>query len=238
MRILVTRPEVEGRGMARRLIDMGHDPIPSPLLEIVVEPPSVLPLDGVQAILVTSRHGAEALASRREAHRLPLLAVGRVTAAVARRIGFETVLSGDGDRQALVRLAADRLDPADGLLLWAAGRERTPELAFDLGRMGFRVEVIEVYRAEAARELTHEARAALTEEAIDAAAVHSPRSAEILLRLLEHAGFAERAREIELHAVSEAVAAPFRRAGWKRIVVAPTPDQAALMETFETDPEP
>lgn len=237
MRILVTRPDEEGRTMARTLLAAGHDPILSPALEIVSEPPRDLDLDGFQAILATSRHGAEALAGVRAAHRLPLLAVGRATARTARAVGFRAVVAADGDRHALVRLASDMLEPMDGALLWAAGRDRTPELADDLVAHGFAVETIEVYRAEAARELTQEARAALAERRVDAIAVHSPRSAAILLSLLSEAGVSA-ADGIAVHAVSEATARPFRGAGWTRIVVARTPDSRAMMETFETDAEP
>ncbi len=237
MRILVTRPDEEGRAMARALLAQGHDPVLSPALEIVSEPPRELHLDGFQAILATSRHGAEALSGNRAALRLPLLAVGRATARTARAVGFATVLSADGDRHTLVRMACDTLEPMDGALLWAAGRDRTPELAEDLAAHGFAVEVIEVYRAEAARELTQEARRALAAGAVDAVAVHSPRSAAILLSLFTDAGVSAEAGPA-VHAVSEATAKPFRAAGWTRIVVARTPDSRAMMETFETDAEP
>ncbi|WP_206365476.1 uroporphyrinogen-III synthase [Siculibacillus lacustris] len=218
--------------MAARLVRLGNEAIVAPLMEVVATPPAHLPLDGVQALLSTSRHAVEALAGRREIHRLPLLVVGAGTAKAARAAGFSTVASAEGDRHTLVRLVCDRLDPADGALLWVAGRDRTRGFREDLAAHGFGVGVIEVYRAEAAQELPYEARRALEAGAIDAVAVHSPRSAAILLGLLADCGFPPASPAFRIHAISEATAAPFRKAGWTDVVVAASPDSAAMMATF------
>ncbi len=96
-----------------------------------------------QAVLVTSANALAGLPV------LPvrLLAVGDATAEKARAAGFARVESAAGDAVALARLAAERLEPADGPVLLASGRGQGAALAAMLRARGFRV----------ARRVTYEA---------------------------------------------------------------------------------
>lgn len=235
MRVLVTRADDQGRATKARLEAAGHDGVVAPLTRIVLDGDVDLDLDGVQAILVTSLNGIAALALNGAAERLralPLLAVGDRTARAARDRGFAIVASAAGDRHALADLAAATLDPTAGTLLWAAGADRTPDLADDLRGRGFTVAIAELYRAEAVSTLPDGVAADLAGGRIDAIAVYSPRSAEILVEALEARGFSPTSSRFRIHAISEATAEPLRRAGYDRVVVAERPDEPGLLVTF------
>ncbi len=241
MRVLVTRAEDQGRATKARLEAAGLDGVVAPLTRIVLDGDVELDLDQVQAILVTSLNGVAALALNPAADRaraLPLLAVGERTARAARDRGFADVASAAGDRHALAALAADRLDPARGPLLWAAGADRTADLVDDLEARGFTVRVVELYRAEAVATLPDGVAADLAGGRIDAIAVYSPRSAEILVEALAARGFSPTDSRFRIHAISEATAEPLRRAGYARVVVAERPDEPGLLVTFVQSREP
>jgi len=244
MRVLVTRAEDQGRATKARLAAAGLDGVVAPLTRIVLDGDVELDLAPVQAILVTSLNGVAALALNPAADRaraLPLLAVGERTARAARDRGFTDVASADGDRRALAALAADRLDPARGPLLWAAGADRTADLVDDLAARGFTVRVVELYCAEAVATLPDGVAADLAGGRIDAIAVYSPRSAEILVEALAARGFSPTDSRFRIHAISEATAEPLRRAGYARVVVAERPDEPGLLVTFvqsREHPEP
>lgn len=244
MRVLVTRAEDQGRATKARLEAAGLDGVVAPLTRIVLDGDVDLDLASVQAILVTSLNGVAALALNPAADRaraLPLLAVGERTARAARDRGFTDVASADGDRRALAALAADRLDPARGPLLWAAGADRTADLVDDLEARGFTVRIVELYRAEAVATLPDGVAADLAGGRIDAIAVYSPRSAEILVEALAARGFSPTDSRFRIHAISEATAEPLRRAGYARVVVAERPDEPGLLVTFvqsREHPEP
>lgn len=244
MRVLVTRAEDQGRATKARLEAVGLDGVVAPLTRIVLDGDVDLELDGVQAVLVTSLNGVAALALNAAADRLralPLFAVGDRTARAARDRGFDRVASAAGDRHALAALVCETLDPASGDLLWAAGADRTTDLVDDLEACGFRVEVAELYRAEAVSTLPDGVAADLAGGRIDAIAVYSPRSAEILVDALAARGFSPTTSFFRIHAISEATAEPLRRAGYARVVVAERPDEPGLLVTFvqsRDDPEP
>ena len=101
MRLLVTRPEPDALKLQAVLEDRGHEATVEPLLHVSFEDASRLELDGVQALVATSRNGVRALRSTAllpRARTLPLFAVGTATAAEARALGFEMVVTGAGTR--------------------------------------------------------------------------------------------------------------------------------------------
>ncbi|NLH79719.1 MAG: hypothetical protein GX458_02590, partial [Phyllobacteriaceae bacterium] len=235
MRVLVTRAEDQGRATEARLAAAGLDGVVAPLTRIVLDGDVALPLDGAQAIVVTSLNGVAALALNDDVDRLralPLYAVGDKTAAAARARGFSRVVSASGDRRALAARLVGDLVPTAGALVWAAGADRTAELAVELAAAGFDLRIAEVYRSEPVVDLPDAVAADLAGGRIDAIAVYSPRSAEILVAALEARGFSPSSSRFRIHAISEAAAEPLRRAGYDRIVVADRPDESGLLVTF------
>lgn len=240
MRVLVTRPEREGRATAARLEALGHAAILEPVTTIVaVEKPLLPAVDGLQAVTATSLNAVEVLIGRDDLaalKALPFFAVGERTARAAREAGFGDVRSADGDRRDLVREIVAALDPAKGAILWLVGRDRAGDLVADLAPLGFRVETAEVYRAEPISGLSEPTRAALAAETIDAAMVFSPRSGKILLERLAECGFSPGSLGFAVHAISEATARPFREAGWREVFVASSPDSDAMFATLGAAP--
>lgn len=235
MRVLVTRAEDQGRATEARLAAVGLDGVVAPLTRIVLDGDVALPLDGVQAVVVTSVNGVAALALSDDLARLvalPLFAVGDKTAEAARARSFADVRSAAGDRRVLADLLRATLDPTRGALLWAAGADRTADFAADLEAGGFEVRIAEIYRSEAVADLPDAVAADLAGGRIDAIAVYSPRSAEILVDALAARGFSPSSSRFRIHAISEAAAEPLRRAGYDRIVVATRPDESGLIVTF------
>ena len=84
MRLLVTRPEPDATALRAQLIAQGHEVLVEPLITIRFDNADPIELDGVQALIATSRNGLRALASSpaiEQARSLPLFAVGPGTAA-------------------------------------------------------------------------------------------------------------------------------------------------------------
>src|SRR3954463_8381216 len=111
MRLLVTRPEPDNERTAATLRAKGYDVMLAPMLRIEAVPNVDLGAPSWSGVLLTSANGARALAAhprRGELLVLPVLAVGRASAEVARASGFADVTSADGDADDLVRRAAAR----------------------------------------------------------------------------------------------------------------------------------
>ncbi|MEJ1159938.1 uroporphyrinogen-III synthase [Prosthecomicrobium sp. N25] len=236
MRLLVTRPEPEASRTAEALRARGHEAIIAPALEIVADRSVPLPAEGVQAVVATSANAPAALAGRPDATpllHLPFLAVGGATARAARRAGFDRVVSADGAVGDLAATVARSVSPEGGALLYVAGRDRTGDLEGLLERAGFAVRLAEVYRAEPARVPPAEARAALLANRVDGVLIFSKRSAETVVSWLTELRAGGNPVHVAVHAISEAAAEPFLRAGFERVRVAARPNSEALFESLE-----
>lgn len=233
MHLLLTRPIEEARASAVRLEAMGHAVTLAPMLKIVADAQVPIDIAGVSAILVTSPRAIRALAVRDDFLQvvcLPLFAVGERTADVAREAGFSVVESAAGDVAALAGVVAERLDPVNGALLYACGRDRRGDLEGRLGIDGFTVRVVEVYRAQAVRGMPEQARRALEDGRIEGVLIYSARTAEIFLEAVTHAGMRESLSALSVFAISEAAAAPFAETDVERVAVALRPDEASLLD--------
>jgi len=235
MRLLLTRPEPQAEDTARRLAAAGHEVVHAPMLALVAEPFAPVDLDGVVALAATSRSAVDAMAGRPDLdalRRLPLYAVGDATAAAARRLGFARVVSAAGAAADLAAALAAALPPGAGIL-HLAGRDRAGDLATPLAARGLPLAVVTLYRAEPAAVLPAAAAAALAAADLDAGLVYSARTAAALVAAADRGGLAEALAGLPLLALSSAVAAPLTAAGVRRVLVAATPDEDALLALLD-----
>jgi uroporphyrinogen-III synthase len=112
VRLLVTRPEPEGGRTATLLRQRGHEVLWLPLMRIEPIANAEFGAGPWAAVLFTSANAVRAIAAHRRFGELSGLAactVGRRTQAAAAAAGFVSVMSADGDVNALARLVASRL---------------------------------------------------------------------------------------------------------------------------------
>lgn len=234
MRVLVTRPRPDAEHVAAQLATRGIRAVVEPMLEIVVLPGEPVAQEDSQAILFTSANGVRALVKRNGGalaplSALPVFAVGDATANAARGAGFHQVESAAGDVAALAALVMTRLSPRAGSLLHVAGSEIAGDLSGRLTAGGFAVRRCAIYQARKTRTLSAATVDALQAGAIDAVTFFSPRTAAAFVTLARAAGVAPHLSRIDAVCLSEAVAAAARTASWRAVVVAPRPEQEALL---------
>ena len=231
MRVLLTRPEPDSTALAERLKQDGIDSVIAPLLEIVPRDPSPppVPMDTVQALLVTSANAAGRLAAVTERRDLRVLCVGAATAEAARAQGFEAVESADGAIEELTALALGTLDPQAGPVLHLSGETVAGDLAGMLRLAGFEAHRLVVYEARPVESLGPRAVADLRRGRLDAVLFFSPRTAETFVRLAGAAGLAGKLGGVAAVAISDKAADACRTLPWRDIVVAASPDLPAMM---------
>lgn len=208
MRILVTRPEPDASTFKKKLADMGHTAIVSPLMGIKFSK-SQLPLNDVQALVVTSRNALRALArspSLAKAIALPIFTVGAGSGAMAAELGFDRVIHGPASARELVPLIVTRGEPQGRPLLVLRGDRQAFDIKSALQEAGFSVTEKTVYRSVAADALEPEVLEGLKLGTIDGVILMSPRTAEVFVELTGQAGLAEAARHIHYFCLSGAVA--------------------------------
>ena len=235
MRVLVTRPREDAAGLAAALEARGHAVLLEPLLTIVPRDPADWPPghEAAQALLVTSANGVRAFARGDPRRDLPVCAVGEASAAVARDLGFTSVVSASGDVDDLAALVSARLDPAAGPLLHPAAGRLAGDLQGALTGAGFSVLRAVLYDAVPVAALSAPTVEAINSGAIDAVTFFSPRTAAAFVSLVEAARLQAGCGGIAAVCLSPAVAAALERLTWRQVAVAARPDQAALLAALD-----
>lgn len=231
-RLLVTRPREEAEVLAALLLERGVETVIEPLISIQDVDGPGLDLAGVQALLITSANGIRAFSRRQGDRGIAVFAVGDASARAARGLGFENVTSARGDVEALAATVEAALDPAGGVLVHVAGTRVAGDLAGVLGAAGFEVRREILYEGSTARELSPETLDALAAGGLAGVVLFSPRTAAVFVSLMSDAGLADASRGLVAYCLSQAVADKLKGLDWGDIVIAPEPNQDALLETI------
>ena len=230
MRALITRPKEDSTAIAERLEELGIEPVIEPLMTVEPVADAKLDLEGVQAILLTSRNGVRALTDVTERRDIVVYAVGDSTAELARENGFKSVESASGDNESLAELVRQRLKPGDGALLHAAGAAVAGDLAGTLTGDGFDVRRQELYAARPAAALSVATCGMLSDDAIDLVLFFSPRTAQTFVDLINQAGLADACADMTAVCLSEAVARAVGALAWREVHTAGRPDLRSMIE--------
>ena len=217
MKVLIIRPQPGADATARRFTAAGYAPVLMPLFAIEHMPPPSVSVNGYDAILLTSGNAARAACGFLEsACDTPIYAVGSATASALANLSLPVAATGSNGVEALVGVAA-----ADGhkKLLWLAGEDHSavPQIA------GVHIDIAIVYRS-AALETPADFVAQVAQ--CDAVILHSSRAAAHFAGLCDAGGLSR--SKIALATFSNAIAESAGE-GWAQIIVAASPNDAALM---------
>jgi len=186
-RVLVTRPEPGASKTARKLRQMGLDPLVLPLTRIEALPAELAGNSSdFAAIAVTSpnaaRHALPELI--KPFGGLPTYAVGKTTAEVSRAVGLNVVDDSAGDAAGLRRVIAEEVQAGSRILV-LCGRVRRDILEQGLVDAGFAPRLVEVYDTLPTPPSAAEAAAVLGETPVDVVLLYSAVAADEFTRLLE-----------------------------------------------------
>jgi uroporphyrinogen-III synthase len=229
----VTRPVSDAPPLVAALQARGIETFLSPMLNISIDVDAAPDLGGVQGLLFTSANGVRAFSALSPRRDLPAYAVGDRTATAAREAGFGSVISADGDVESLARTVMQSCKPTDGVLLHPAGSAVAGDLAGRLGAAGYVVRRAVLYHAHRATALSGEVQTALSDHEVDLVLFFSPRSAATFVTLAKAAGLEAACENLVALCLSEAVAAAADEIMWRRVLVAATPAQDALLATLD-----
>ena len=221
MKLLIIRPQPGADATAHRLRAAGHAACLMPLFVIEHLPVQRALAEGYDAILLTSGNAVRAAADYLTGdHNLPVYAVGSATASALHKLSVPVAKTGSEGVQALLRVA-----DADGhkRLLWLAGEDYTviPQLN------GVSIDIEIVYRSAAVS--TPDDFASKVAQS-DLVILHSSRAAMHFASLCDalelHRG------AITLATFSSAIALS-AGVGWASMIVADTPNDAALFDAIK-----
>lgn len=231
MHILITRPQPDASVWRAQLEARGVQVSIDPLLSIEMMPLQTLDLDGVQALIVTSRNGLRGLArspALPKAVALPLYAVGPGTADLARELGFRHITEGPASARDLVPIMKAQTDPVRGRLLHLTGDKVAFDLATALQPAGFVIERVVVYRSLPAQALQPKTLKAITAGTLDGVALTSPLAAQTFVSLCQRSLNLEHYQRLVYVCLSQNIADAVRPLNPRAIEVAAQPNTDAM----------
>jgi uroporphyrinogen-III synthase len=232
MRVLVTRPEPDNARTAAKLLARGCEVMLAPLLRVEPLPAEHVDLAGTwDALALTSVNGVRALAGHPRLASLlltPLYAVGSRTADAAFALGFDNVISADGDARDLVRVMKTHFR-SGARVLYLAGEERSADLVGELAASRVVVETKVAYRAAPAAPFPGDVREALAAGRLDGVLHFSRRTAAAYVACAAAGGLSDRALAPVQYCLSRQVAEPLASAGAGHLAVAREPTEDALI---------
>jgi uroporphyrinogen-III synthase len=232
VRVLVTRPLHSGERTAKRLREMGHEPILLPLSQPAHDAAAALQAlaETEGAIVVTSAEAIRAispLAGRLGPHlSRPLFAVGDATAEEARAIGFELVHASAGNGSELADLIAEK-NP--GRLLYLAGSPRAETFERRARELGFGIKIAECYRMQPIIPDLETLQKALAKSPLDAILFYSRQTAGNFLRIPNIESELKMMTDIRYLCLSESVAEALSASLREKAAIAPMPDEKSLL---------
>lgn len=232
MRLMVTRPEQDSLTLKTRLVAQGHEVLIEPLISIDFSDPEAIEIDGVQALIATSRNGLRALAQSPaldRARELPVFCVGPGTAATAKAIGLQRIIEGPRAARELVVRISEEAEINGGPLVHLAGDHVTPVLADELQRLGYHVLQPMVYATRVAQRLSSPTVAHLRNGRIGGVLLLSPRTAEVYAGLIRQHNLVEASRRIQHICLSPAVARALTGLPAVKVSVAKAPNLQELL---------
>jgi uroporphyrinogen-III synthase len=225
-RIWITRTQPGADATAERVRALGHEAVVAPLLAVRRIPDVAIDLKGVGALAFTSANGVRAFADLCGERDLRVFAVGAATAQAARAAGFRTVLSADGDVEALAEGIAARRSQMRGAVLHPGAAEPAGDLAGALEKHGVPARRAILYETGPASLSPDQAQALVRS---DAALLHSPRAAKALAAVLK----AHPAPHMRALGLSKAVIRPLARTPLAAKACPPFPLEAALLNLID-----
>ena len=225
-KIWITRTQPGADATAERVRALGHEALVAPLLAVRPLEGVEIDLSGVGALAFTSANGVRTFAEKSGDRRLKVFTVGAATAQAARQAGFRSVLSADGDVEALAEGIAARRGELPGLVLHAGAAEPAGDLVGALERQGVVARRLVLY--ETGPVVFTDAKAQSLVSA-DIALLHSPRAARALAKLLK----TRPAPKLRAIGLSKQVLSPLSRTPLGGRQAPPMPLEAALLNLID-----
>jgi uroporphyrinogen-III synthase len=232
MHVLITRPESDAAALRGELEALGHTVTVEPLLRIRAFPVPADSVEGIAALVATSRNALRALAPSPAfdaAKQLPLIAVGPGTANLAQELGFARVTVGKGTGADLVPVIVATAGELGGPIAHVRGRDVAFDLREAVQGQGVDLREIVSYEAVPADRFQPGTRDLIASGVVNAVILMSPRTGSIFSRIARAEGLSKAAQSLGFLCLSPAVAATVEPLGPARVEIAENPDAAAML---------
>ena len=219
MHILLTRPLEDIQELILKFQELGHAVSHMPVIKIEKVNYKSINFFEFGGIIFTSSNAIKYLDTRLLDKNKICFCVGSATEKKARSLGFQNVISADGNVSNLKELILQNFNPSSGKLLYISGEVTTSDLDQDLISSGHDVKRIINYTARSIENLDEKFIEKLKQKMPDIVYIYSQNSALSFLKLIKNYNLRDFWMNTNLMCISEKTSSILNEIKWKKIFI-------------------
>ena len=219
MHILLTRPLEDIQELILKFQELGHVVSHMPVIKIEKVNYKSINFSEFSGIIFTSSNAIKYLDTRLIDKNKICFCVGSATEKKARSVGFQNVISTDGNVSNLKELILQNFNHSSGKLLYISGEVITNDLDQDLISNGYDVKRIINYTAKSIENLDEKFIEKLKLKMPEIVYIYSQNSALSFLKLIKNYNLGDFWMNTNLMCISEKTSSILNEIKWKKIFI-------------------
>ena len=229
MHILLTRPLEDIQELILKFQELGHVVSHMPVIKIEKVNYKSINFSEFSGIIFTSSNAIKYLDTRIIDKNKICFCVGSATEKKARSVGFQNVISADGNVSNLKELILQNFNPSSGKLLYVSGEVTANDLDQDLISNGYDVKRNINYTARSIENLDEKFIEKLKQKMPDIVYVYSQNSALSFLKLIKNYNLSDFWMNTNLMCISEKTSSILNEIKWKKIFIFSSGEEEFLL---------
>ena len=219
MHILLTRPLEDVQELILKFQELGHVVSHMPVIKIEKVNYKSINFSEFSGIIFTSSNAIKHLDTKLIDKNKICFCVGSATEKKARSVGFQNVISTDGNVSNLKELILQNFNHSSGKLLYISGEIITNDLDQDLISNGYDVKRIINYTARSIENLDEKFIEKLKLKMPEIVYIYSQNSALSFLKLIKNYNLSDFWMDTNLMCISEKTSSILNEIKWKKIFI-------------------
>ena len=217
MHILLTRPLEDSSEMILKFRSLGHQVSHLPLINVEPLKYEEIKFSDYKGIIFTSANAIKFLDFKNIDKKLLCFCVGSATEKRARSVGFQNVISAEGNVNNLKELILQNFDPKDGKLIYVSGEIISFDLDQQLLKQGYSIQRIVNYKTNHNKKFDENFVKELKLKIPDMVYIYSQNSASSFLSFIKIYQFESLWMNTNLMCIGEKTSSILNEIKWKKI---------------------
>ena len=217
MHILLTRPLEDSSEMILKFRSLGHQVSHLPLINVEPLKHEEIKFSDYKGIIFTSANAIKFLDFKNIDKKLLCFCVGSATEKKARSVGFQNVISSEGNVNNLKELILQNFDPKDGKLIYVSGEIISFDLDQQLLKQGYSIQRIVNYKTNHNKKFDENFVNELKLKIPDIVYIYSQNSASSFLSFIKIYQFESLWMNTNLMCIGEKTSSILNEIKWKKI---------------------
>jgi len=217
MHILLTRPLEDCSEMILKFRSLGHQVSHLPLINVEPLKYEEIKFSDYKGIIFTSANAIKFLDFKNIDKKLLCFCVGSATEKKARSVGFQNVISAEGNVNNLKELILQNFDPKDGKLIYVSGEIISFDLDQQLLKQGYNIQRIVNYKTNYNKKFDENFVKELKLKIPDMVYIYSQNSASSFLSFIKIYQFESLWMNTNLMCIGEKTSSILNEIKWKKI---------------------